>query len=94
MATLQAPLDEVAKGECPAPEPLEADLVEAPLALGADGVMVPFRPQAGQTKGKTRWREIKVGGLARLGHHRTRTGELVTRLAHRRLVAVLGMAPK
>lgn len=90
MATLQAQLDEVAKGEFPAPEPLEADLVEAPLALGADGVMVPFRPQAGQAKGKTRWREIKVGVLARLGHHRTRTGEFVTRLAHRRLVAVLG----
>ena len=60
------------------------------LGLGADGVMVPFRPEAGAPTGKTRWREIKVGVLARLSQHRTRTGQVVTRLAHRRLVAVLG----
>jgi hypothetical protein len=58
--------------------------------LGADGVMVPFQPEAGTSMGKTRWREIKVGVLARLGQHRTRTGQVVTRLAQRRLVAVLG----
>jgi hypothetical protein len=72
------------------PERLEADLALAPLAIGADGVMVPFRPQAGQPRGKTRWHEVKVGVLARLGQHRTRTGQHVTRLYHRRLVAVLG----
>ena len=60
------------------------------LPLGADGVMVPFRPEARAPTGKTRWREIKVGVLARLSQHRTRTGQVVTRLAHRRLVAVLG----
>ena len=52
--------------------------------------MVPFRPTAGAPTGKTRWREIKVGVLARLGQHRTRLGQIVTRLQHRRLVAVLG----
>jgi hypothetical protein len=31
-----------------------------------------------------------VGVLARLGQHRTRLGQVVTRLQHRRLVAVLG----
>ena len=41
-------------------------------------------------QGEIRWREIKVGVLARLGQHRTRTGHLVTRLHQRRLVAVLG----
>ena len=41
-------------------------------------------------RGKIRWREVKVGVLARLGQHRTRTGQCVTRLQQRRLVAVLG----
>jgi hypothetical protein len=87
---LQEELDAVARGHLSGPEPLEADLAALPLALGADGVMVPFRPEAGRPGGKTRWREIKVGVLARLGHHRTRLGQVVTRLYQRRLVAVLG----
>lgn len=90
MERLEAQLEGVARGHEPTPEPLEADLAALPLALGADGVMVPFRPTAGQATGKTRWREIKVGVLARLGRHHTRTGRVVVKLCHRRLVAVLG----
>jgi hypothetical protein len=90
METLQAQLAAVAHGDLPPEEPREAELTSAPLVLGADGVMVPFRPDAGAPRGKTRWREIKVGVLARLGQHRTRTGKVVARLYHRRLVAVLG----
>jgi hypothetical protein len=90
MTHLQEELATVAQGHMPPPEPLAADLAAWPLALGADGVMVPFRPVAGAPTGKTRWREIKVGVLARLGQHRTRLGQVVTRLQHRRLVAVLG----
>jgi hypothetical protein len=90
METLQEHLHALAQGDLPAPEALAADLAAAPLVLGADGVMVPFRPTGGQPTGKTRWQEIKVGVLARLGQHRTRTGKVVTRLHHRRLVAVLG----
>jgi hypothetical protein len=90
MAHLQESLEAVAKGDLPTPEPLAAEQGAWPLALGADGVMVPFRPEAGAPTGKTRWREIKVGGLARLDQHRTRLGQVVTRLQHRRLVAVLG----
>jgi hypothetical protein len=78
-----------AQGHEPTPEPLTAEQVALPLALGADGVMVPFRPDAGTPRGKIRWREVKVGVLARVGQHRTRTGQVVTRLAQRRLVAVL-----
>lgn len=89
MAHLQAELDPVAQGP-PLPEPLAADLAALPLALGADGVMVPFRPVAGAPTGKTRWREITVGVLARLGQQRRRLGQVGTRLHHRRLVAVLG----
>ena len=90
MEDLQADLDTVAQGHMPPPEPLAAALGALPLALGADGVMVPFRPEGGKPQGKLRWREIKVGVLARLEQHRTRTGHLVTRLHQRRLVAVLG----
>ena len=68
---------------------LAAEQAALPLALGADGVMVPFRPRGGAPTGKIRWREIKVGVLARLGQHRTRTGPGVTG-SQRRLVAVLG----
>jgi hypothetical protein len=90
MEHLQAELAAVAEGHGPPPEPLTAEAAALPLALGADGVMVPFRPEGGKPSGKLRWREIKVGVLARLGQHRTRTGHIVTRLAQRRLVAVLG----
>ena len=90
MAHLQEDLAAVAQGHEPTPEPLTAAQAALPLALGADGVMVPLRPHAGAPRGKIRWREVKVGVLARLGQHRTRTGQSVTRLQHRRLVAVLG----
>jgi len=90
MAHLQEDLAAVAQGHEPPPEPLTAAQAALPLALGADGVMVPLRPHAGAPQGKIRWREVKVGVLARLSQHRTRTGQSVTRLQHRRLVAVLG----
>ena len=60
------------------------------LIVGGDGVMVPFRPTAGSPKGPAVWREVKVAVLARLGQRTDRHGRLVTRLVHRRLVAVLG----
>ena len=90
MDRLQAQLEAVAQGDLPLEEPLEAELTTAALVMGADGVMVPCRPQGGQPTGKTSWREVKVGVLARLAPHLTRTGKVVTRLHHRRLVAVLG----
>jgi hypothetical protein len=90
MEQLQEQLQAVAQGQQPTEEPLAAELGAAPLLIGADGVMVPFRPEGGQPRGKTAWHEIKVGVLARLGRHRTRTGKGVARLYQRRLVAVFG----
>jgi hypothetical protein len=90
MVQLHAQLQAVAQGQPPTEEPLAPELVAAPLLVGADGVMVPFRPEGGQPTGKTAWHEVKVGVLARLGRHRTRTGQIVTRLHQRRLVAVFG----
>ena len=51
------------------------DLAAAPLLLGADEVMVPFRPAGGHPTRKTPWHEMKVVVLARLSHHGTRTGQ-------------------
>jgi hypothetical protein len=90
MTQLQADLDAVAKEDVPRPEPLTPELAAAPLLVGADGVMVPFRPEGGHPRGKTAWHEVKVGVLARLGRHTTRTGKVVARLHQRRLVAVFG----
>lgn len=87
---LERDLQGLAAGQAPAEEPIETQTAARPLLLGADGVMVPFRPEVGTPKGKTVWREVKVAILARLGRHTTRTGQEVTRLERRRLVAVLG----
>jgi hypothetical protein len=90
MAQLADELEALAAGTLPPAESLAAELAALPLVIGADGVMAPFRPQPGTPKGKTRWREIKVAILARLGERLTRHGKRVTRLCQRRLVAVLG----
>ena len=90
MAHLQVDLDTGATGHMPTPEPLADGLAALPLALGADGVLVPLRPEGGKPRGKLRWRALKVGVLAHLGQHRTRAGHMVTRLPQRWLVAVLG----
>ena len=90
MEQLHAQLQGVAQGDLPPEEPRVEALDAAPLLIGADGVMGPFRPAGGSPKGKTAWHEVKVGVLARLGRHRTRTGQVVARLRQRRLVAVCG----
>lgn len=90
MEQLNAQLEALTSGHLPAEEEMAAARQALPLLIGADGVMVPFRPAAGTPKGKTVWREVKVGILARLGQRVTRAGKTVTQLKQRRLVAVLG----
>ncbi|PKN43430.1 MAG: ISKra4 family transposase [Deltaproteobacteria bacterium HGW-Deltaproteobacteria-17] len=90
MQRLERELQGLLEGQAPAEEPIEPQTAALPLLIGADGVMVPFRPEEGTPKGKTVWREVKVAILARLGRHTTRAGQEVTRLERRRLVAVLG----
>jgi hypothetical protein len=84
----QVQLEQLAEGEKPQgeapPQP------NAPLLIGGDGVMVPFRPQGGNPQGRVRWREIKVGIVAWWTTHTTRRGQVVRRLQGRRLTAVLG----
>jgi hypothetical protein len=90
MKSLEAELKALAAGELPETEVIRAEIAAQPLLMGADGVMVPFRPQAKTAAGKTKWREVKVAIFARLGQGRTRAGKLVPRLHRHRVVAVLG----
>jgi hypothetical protein len=90
MKRLEAQLQALQEGAEPEAESMASELADLPLALSGDGVMVPLRPNGGRPEGKTQWREVKVGVLARLKSYRTRSGKVVTRLAQRRLVAVLG----
>lgn len=78
------------KGESVDSEEIAIEYLDLPLVIGGDGVMVPFRPNKGTPKGKTDWKEVKVGIFARLGSRITKTGKEVSVLLRRRLVAVLG----
>lgn len=89
-ARIEREVQALLAGELPAEEEIEGDIAELPLLIGADGVMAPFRPNGGQPKGRTVWREVKVGILARLGTRVTQAGKTVTHLVRRRLVAVRG----
>jgi hypothetical protein len=84
MVQLEGELRALAAGELPAVEPLAAEPEALPLVIGADGVRVPFRPHPRMAKGKTRWRELKVAILARLGARLSRQGTRVTHLCQRR----------
>jgi hypothetical protein len=75
MNHLAAELTALQMGNEPEMEAMSAAIAAETLLMGADGVMVPFRPQAGTAAGKTAWREIKVAIFARLGKHITRTGQ-------------------
>jgi hypothetical protein len=88
--SLEAELEALAAGDVPDVEAMSAEIATQTLLMGADGVMVPFRPQAKTAEGKTRWREVKVAVFARLGQVRTRAGKLIPRLHHHRVAAVLG----
>jgi hypothetical protein len=64
--------------------PLEIAAVAAlPSLVGADGVMVPFRPDGGKPNGRTVWREVKVAVLARRKLRRGKTDEVLTDILER-----------
>ena len=89
-AQLEDELRKLEQGIYPAEDQALSEHAQHPLLIGADGVMVPFRPNGGQARGKIRWREVKVGILARLVSRPNRSGVLVSRLEQRRLVAMVG----
>jgi hypothetical protein len=83
-------LQAMAAGKMPETEFLAEHLKQAPLAIGADGVMAPIRPKKGTSAGKTIWREIKVGIMTRLTERINRKSEPVAQLEQRRVAAVMG----
>lgn len=87
---IEAERQAMAEGITPTSEHLPEHLWNAPLAIGADGVMAPLRPQVGTPAGKTIWREIKVGILARLTRRFTKKGKEVPQIEQRRVVAFMG----
>jgi hypothetical protein len=89
-AHLLAELEAAANGGTVTREAMTAVVDQMLMLIGADGVMVPFRPNGGSPSGRTVWREVKVGVIARLGERLNRHGRTVTILRQRRLVAVLG----
>ncbi len=90
IALLQQDLELLASGIEPTEEKLSPKMKQMPLIIGADGVMVPIRPQEKSPKGQTIWREVKVAILARLEQRLNSKGKPISKLHHRRLVAVLG----
>jgi hypothetical protein len=87
---LEVELETLREGKLPKLEPIEPEFAGLPLIIGADGVMVAFRPNPKTPKGKIVWKEVKVGLLTRLKQYRTGSGKETGKLIHRRLVAVLG----
>ena len=85
------PLDEVAAAvESVAAEALAPDIAQLPLVIGADGITVPFRSQAGTPCGAVVGREVKVGVIAHLEQQVREADKVTHRLHQRRLVAHLG----
>lgn len=90
MTSLAAELAALENGRLPEIDPISPEVAAQTLLMGADGVMVPFRPGGKTARGKTKWREVKVAIFARLGHRQTRSGKTVTYLHRHRVAAVLG----
>ena len=88
-AKLEKELEEL-KDKLPDVEKIGELIAQLPLLIGADGVMVPFRPDNGSPAGKTVWHEVKVGIIARMGKRISQTGKEVSMLARKRVTAFLG----
>jgi hypothetical protein len=86
---LEKEILEMLIGQMPKAEQIE-EIAGLPVIMGADGVMVGFRPNGGSPKGKTIWLEVKIAIIARLKKQTNRVGQIVQRLTQRRLVGVLG----
>ncbi|NIV36508.1 MAG: ISKra4 family transposase, partial [Anaerolineae bacterium] len=59
MKRLKQQLKMLKEGQEPDKEEIEAAVAALPLLVGADGVMVGFRPHGSKPSGRTVWREVK-----------------------------------
>lgn len=90
IANLKYELEMLREGDFSPRENMSDQIHQMPLLIGADGVQAPFRPNGGSPSGKVKWREVKIGILARLKRFFNRNAQQVCKLEHRRAVAVLG----
>lgn len=87
---LESQLEAFERGEGGLLEEIEESIIALATIMGADGVFVPFRPHLGSPDGKTVFREVKIGVIARLQEKVSGTGKKISCLVQKRLVAVLG----
>ena len=90
VSKLEGELKLLSEGQFPDRAEMDEKVSKLLMAIGGDGVMVPFRPNGGSPEGKARWREVKVGIFARLGRKVTKKGREVKIVVRKRVVAVLG----
>lgn len=87
---LEEELVAMRNGQDPELEPISPEVAALPMAIGGDGVLVPFRRYVGSPAGKTKFQEVKVGIIARIKQFTTRRGVEAVKIKQKRLVAVLG----
>jgi hypothetical protein len=90
LSKLEQELKALSEGKLPKKAEIEDKVAKLITAIGADGVMVAFRPNGGAPEGKAEWREVKIGIFARLRGKLTKKGKKVNVLVRKRVVAVLG----
>jgi len=82
-------LEKLNEGEEPQLNEIESEVAELPMVIGGDGVTVPFRPNEGSPKGKTKWFVVNIGIIARIGSKISKTGKKISVIVRRRVIAVL-----
>ena len=89
ISKLNEELEELNNGNNPKSNEIESQIAELPMVIGGDGVTVPFRPEEGSAKGKTKWLVVNVGIIARIGKKVTKAGKNVSIIMRRRVIAIL-----
>lgn len=87
---LQLELDALEQGELPEQEPMSSEIASLPMLIGVDGVNAPFRRNEGTPEGKTKWKEIKIGIIARMKRYTNSKGKQVSKIERKRVTAVVG----
>jgi len=90
MSKPELELKALSEGELPNMAQIDNKVKKLIMAIGGDGVMVPFRPDGGSPEGKAVWRVVKIGIFARLENKITKNGKKVKVIIRKRVVAVLG----
>jgi len=89
---LEKELKKLTEVELPSANEIDDTILRLKMGTGADGVMLPFRPNGGAPEGKSEWHEVKIGIFARLMERINKKGRKVRLIVRKRVVAVLGSA--